>query len=315
MRLDRLLRAVIVVCLLSLAPLAHAQSYGETLSSRWRSILQIQKQDGPYRWFGVPTDNFGVMTTYARPSGKQLTDADRICATWTCIGVESAMIPTDESRFTTVKGFADSRMRSTFELANDKDGRAVTTLLLSNLFRTLAIDGPVSLSKSVKFDLRADEVYRRSLNVPKFQDYLKTASDSPMHNYWESGQLSYIGADIIARGLTLTISVAAVKDPLIHAQLIQAMARLGTDGTGVRVSSHWKDEYLIQFPGFLVLATQLHHEWNPSGAHGGGSPIAERQLLAATETVPRPQLDPLTLHVLPATRGNAAMLDRRLALR
>lgn len=314
MRVNHSVKAVLVFCLASWIPAAHAQSYGDTLSSRWRSILQIHKQDGPYRWFGVPADNFGVMTTYARPAGKDLTDADRICATWTCIGVDSARIPTDEIRFTTVKGFADSGRRSAFELTNDKEGRAVSALLLSNLFRTLAIDGTVTISRSARLDLRADEVYRRYLNVLKFQNYLKTAADSPMHNYWESGQLSYIGADIIARGLKLTLNVAAGKDPLLHRQLSQAMARLGTDGTGVRVSSHWNDEYVVEFPGYLVLATQLHREWNPSRAPSK-STLASQQFLASSETVPRPQEDPQTLRVLPANDSVAAMSDRRLAMR
>jgi hypothetical protein len=314
MNINRTAIAALFLSLTCSAPRARAQSYGETLNSHWRSILQIQKQDGPYRWFGVPADNFGVMTTYARPAGKQLSDSDRICATWTCIGVDPSRIPTDEFRFTTVKGFADSGMRSTFELANDKEGRAVSSLLLSNVFRTLAIDGPVSLSKSVRVDLRVADVYRRSLNVLKFQDYLKTAADSPMHNYWESGQLSYIGADIIARGLKLTINIAAAKDPLIHQQLRQAMAMLGNDGTGVRVSSHWQDEYVVDFPGYVVLATQLHREWNPSRTPSQ-STLNNRQSLAANDTVPRPQQDPQTLRVLAANESVAAMYDRRLALR
>jgi hypothetical protein len=289
---------LIVSCLFYSLPASQAQTYGENVDGRWRSILGLQKGDGPYQWFAYPADNFGVMTFYAPSSGKPLTDADRICATWTCIGVGPSAIPTDESRFTSVKGFANSSLRSSFELTNDKQGRAAMTLLLSNLFKVLGIDGPVSLSRTVTFDLRVSQVYMRSIDLPKFQEFLK--SNDLVRDAANHGELTCIGADIVARGLKLMIEIDPKQDPSINAQLTQAMGKLGREGMPeVKISNPWQGGYLVQFPGFLVLATQMERWPNPGATAGNRSSSNRQRLTASASTVPLPRMVPQIFQVSP----------------
>lgn len=293
---SRFLYVLVVLCSLCCCTrISPAQNYGEKLDSRWRGILGLREADGAYRWFGYPANSFGVMTLYSAPSGKQLTDADRICATWTCLGVDPARIPSDEFPFTTVNGFADTRLRSPFELANNKEGRAAVSLLLSNLFRALEVDGPVNLSKTVTFDLRASQVYRRSINPARFRSFLESPSNPRVRNAWNSGQLTYIGSDVVARGLRLTINVDPATDPAIDAQFTRAIAKLGRDGaSGVLLHRAWHGTYVVQFSEFVVLATQMRHQSPPRTNPGIESAT---RFQASTSTVPIPNLDPTTLRV------------------
>lgn len=290
-----------VLCLAAIAlcvPASHAQNYGQEVSKEWQSILGIQKQEGAYEWFGYPVDNFGVLTTYQPPSGKQLTDADRYCATWTCIGVDPSRIPTDVVQYTTVNGYADAGQGPQIHLTNDKQGKAAISLLLSNLLKALTLNGSVNFSKNVTVDLTADGVYKRSVNVQKFQDYINSKPQSILAQIWASGQLVYIGADIVAHNVKITLAVDVEKGASLNAQLGQAMGKLGVGSTaGVTISTSGKGQYVIQYPGFVVLATQIHREWKP-GMLMSSEPDVEAQkaqFIKATSSLPVPEVNSSTL--------------------
>lgn len=295
----RFLLASIVICSLCCIHTSRAQSYGEKLDGHWRTILGLHNDDGAYRWLSYPTGNFGVMTLYRAAPHRQMTDADRICATWTCLGIDPAKIPLDESPFTTVNGFANVSLRSSFELANNQAGRAAINLFLSNLFRSLSVDGAVNVSKPVTFDLRAGEVYQRTLNLPKFQAFLESSPDPLIQNSQDGGELTYIGSDIVARGLELTIDTE--NDPLLAAHLTQAIAKLGRDDpSGISISLLWRETYVVQFPEFVVLATQLRHQlaFHPHRAHRLDSATRQTQFKASASSAPMPNVDPKTLRVI-----------------
>lgn len=292
----RFLHVLVALCSIGCIHASQAQSYGEKLDVHWRSILGLEAQDGAYRWFGYPTANFGVMTLYRAPLGRQLTDADRICATWTCIGVDPAKIPTDEYPFTTVKGFAAVGLRSPLELAHHRQGRTAIDLLLSNLLHALSVDGVVDLPETATIDLRASEIYTRTLNLPRFRDFLESSPDPRIQDARSNGELTYIAADIVARGLELTID--ADQDPQLAAQLTQAIARLGrNDSSGIRLSHLWRQTYVVKFPEFVVLATQMRHVAAPRRgvAVRPGSASPPLQLQSSAAMAPVPGVDPKTL--------------------
>jgi hypothetical protein len=280
--------------------LAWGQNYGDELNTEWQSILGIKKQDGPYQWFGYPVDNFGVLTVYGPPSGKHLTDSDRLCATWTCIGVDASKIPADVVLYTTVNGYASSGQGPSIHLTNDKKSKGAVTLLLSNFFSALTLTGSANLSKDAAFDLTADGAYKRSVNVQKFQDYISSLADKELlKQIWNSGQFVYIGSDIVAHNLKITLTLNTQKDAGINAKLTQAMANVGGGSTaGATVSSSGTGKYIVEYPGFVVLATQLHHEWKPGALFAGGADIEDkkREFLASTSTVPTPKVDPNAHH-------------------
>jgi len=318
---SHLMEAAIVLCLICCARTSLAQTYGQALNRQWRSILGIPASDGAYQWFAYPADNFGVATSYASPAGRPLTDADRLCATWTCLGVNPSRIPTDEFRFISVQGFADSSLSSPFELVNDKQARDAAALLFSNLFNALALDGTVKLSRNAICDLRAVQVYRRSINMGRFQDYMESTpgppATDPMRSAWNTGQLTIIAADIVARDLQLTFNVNSEKDPSINARLARAMAKLGRSGlSGVRLTTYWPGEYMLEFQGFTVLATQLRYQSKPGPRLGDGpsAPGPQHQLLVSTSTVPIPSAGPATLRVTLSTEALALSLDHRRPL-
>jgi hypothetical protein len=306
------LQAVLLLSVIFSSSASRSQTYGQTLSRQWRNTLGLHSSDGAFRWFAYPTDNFGVITSYLAPAGRPLTDADRICATWTCLGFDPSKVPADEVPFTTVAGIADSELTSSFELINDQQGRTAATLLLANLFSALAIDGPVTISKEDSFDLRAVQVFRRSLNLSKFQDYLASAPPCPIRGAWRSGGLTYIAADIVARDLQLTIAVDPRTDPQLVAQISRAMAKLGRDGiSGIRISSPWAGGYVVQFNGFMVLAAQLRHQpgsvLSPEDGHSAAS--WRHPFVASDPTIPVPHMDPATLRITPANNSLAATLS------
>jgi hypothetical protein len=300
------LQALMLIGLVSVVPAAQAQNYGQELNSQWKSILGIQRQDGPYQWFGYPVDNFGVITTYGPPSGRHLEDSDRVCATWSCIGVNASQIPADIVNFTTVNGYADSGQGPTIHLTNKSQGKAAISLLLSNLFDALTLDASANLSKGVTVDLAADGVYKRSVNMQKFQDYINTRpSNDLIKVMWNSGQLTYIGADIVAHNIKITLTIDVERNASINAKLSQALGKLGSGSTaGITLSSSGTGQYVVQYPGFVVLATQLHHQFKPGELFNSGSGVSEEQqkFLASTSSVPKPKVDPKTLQV---TAGKA----------
>src|SRR5690242_18319441 len=99
--------ALPILCFTVIVSAHAANNYGKELTKEYRQAFDIKKDDGQYRWFGYAVDNFGVLTSYDPANGKSWKDSDRICATWTCIGVKEKDIPTDETLRVNINNFAD----------------------------------------------------------------------------------------------------------------------------------------------------------------------------------------------------------------
>jgi hypothetical protein len=297
--------AVTVIAFLAVSP-SYAQNYGAELTRQWQQILDISKSEGKYQWFGYPVDNFGVLTSYAPPTKRHLTDSDRICATWSCVGVDPAHIPTDVLNYTTVNGFADSGQGPQLNLTNSKQSKEAVSLLLSNLLSALTINAGVNLSKQATVTLTADGVYKRSVNHDKFAKYIKTAPDSELKAVFAQGTLAYIGADIVAHNLKVNLSLDVEKDASVNVQLMQAIGALGKgSNVGLTLSSGGKGQYVLAYPGFVVLATQMHQQWKPGNllTSTQGAEQAKQQFMAATSNVPKPEIDPATLKVMQKSKS------------
>jgi hypothetical protein len=297
--------ALVVMGSLVSSPALNAQKYGQEVSKQWKDLLSLPKSAGDYTWFAYPVDNFGVITSYGAPAnGKQLVDSDRICATCSCIGIEDAQIPTDDEKFISVSGFADKAKGSSIHLTNDKNGKAAISLVLSNLLSAVGVNGDVNLSKDVTVDLTADAIYERSINKVNLTKYLDANKDGLLYTFWHSGTLTYIGADIVAHNITITLTLDTNKSVALDASLAKAIGQFGS-GTkaNVNVSSTAKGSYTVKYPGFLILATQIHHQFGPGALFGADKDEAnkEQKLEDATSNTPQPEVNPTTLTLTKAS--------------
>jgi len=289
--------STLALVLLLIAPALKAQNYGQKLNHQWKQILSLPKSAGDYQWFGYPVDNFGVITMYGPPAGSKLTDSDRLCATWSCMGIDK--IPTDDSAFITVNGYADAGKGPAIHLTSDRNGKIAVSLILSNLLAAIGINASASISNDVTVDLTADAIYRRSVDQLKLTHYISnTPTNGLLYTFWHSGQLSFIGADVVAQNVVITLTVNPSRSVDLNAALSKAIGQVGSGSKAeVDISSSAKDTYTIKFPGFLILATQLHHQFGPGLLFGSTHENPNAQLEQATRTTPKPSVDSKTLMI------------------
>jgi hypothetical protein len=272
-----------------------AQDYGKILDQEWKKILSLDKHDGDFEWFGYPVDNFGVFTSYAPPPGRTWTDGDRICATWSCLEIDTSQLPKDDPSHLSVNGFADVGRGASVSLTEKQAKKVALGLLIPQLAQVLKLSSDVNWSKGINVTMTIDAIYKRSVNKDKFMKFIKQQSTNDLlKGVFHGGGLVYVDADIVAQNVNVTLTVDSQKNAKADAALQNAVSQLAAgSAASVSIQSQGSGVYLFRIPTFAVLAVLIH---NPGpGALFNGSNYDPKTDGIYMPAVPTPQFDAKTL--------------------
>lgn len=284
-----------------LSSVALAQNYGELLDGAWKKTLGISEGDNDYHWFGYPVDNFGVLTVYMPASnGKNLRDVDRLCATWSCIGLKDpAAWPKDDDHWLSANGYVSEGCGPAPVLTQDQQKKLTVSVLIPNLLSMLNLSGKANVNKHVQIRLTADALCKRSVDRDTFGKYIDSPDNknATLKAVFDSGTLIYVGADVVVRNLKVNFIVDQQKNADASAALSQAASMLKGASASAQLDDQASGTYTLTAPKFLVLAVQTKAQWKPGmlfGAVNEGD-AQTRDMQNSTRLLPRPSIDAKTL--------------------
>lgn len=229
-------------------------NYGKILADTWKRVFDLS---GNYQWSGYPVDNFGVGTAYDPPKGKQWSDGDRLCASWTCIGVKPESIPTDLEVRLTLNGFADKGSGGSVTLSEKQKKELGLNLLLPGLANVLNLTAKLDWSKGVNIDFSFGKAYKRSLIRKRMTDLINhLPATDPMKGAFDRGILVMITADLVVDSMHATIEVDTKLNPEVEAKLKgKAEELLGSGASaGFKFNRTTTGKYTLDITQPVVLA-------------------------------------------------------------
>jgi hypothetical protein len=255
---------------LSQASPCFGQSYGKELDKTWRSVFGIdEKKDGKFRWFGYPVDNFGLLTSYDPPAGKDWKVSDRICATWRCIEIPGATVlqmnDKDRREINDSQGgtYADVGGGGAITLTQDQQKKLGLNLILPNLLQVLNITGGLDWSKGVQINLTMQTGYLRSIDRDKYQKFLEQKStNQTLKTAFANGRLAYIANDIVAENVDVTVTVDKKKNIGVDAALTKAVGTVLSPESALKFQwgSNGNGTYHLVIKNPVVIAVQTRHQ-------------------------------------------------------
>jgi hypothetical protein len=285
------------------APLAaHAQTYGYSVDKQWQKVLRIDsKKEGVYRWFGYPVDNFGILTAYRPPIGKQFKDTDRICATWSCLEIPDP--PPDSESLLELGGFADLAPGGSVPLTPRQQKSLATGLLLPQLAKLLGIKGKIHWSRGVQASLTAGKIWKRFANLNAYNQFIDHKSTNLLLTEgWGRGELIYIGADIVAQDVTVILTVDPQTNASANAALEKAAFDLSnSNSSALTLRNQGNGSFVLKISTYFVLAVQVHHQCFLDDLRSDEKQVAkqEKNFVALTSVIPAPRFNPKTLQPVP----------------
>jgi hypothetical protein len=275
-RASQLMLIILAVFLLGSSSCERGKErYGETLNATWRQIFSLNPQDGDYRWYGYPVDNFGVLTAYDPPAGTPFRDSDRICATWSCLDIVPAAVPTDPMARLNVNGYADIGGGGGITLTQEQANKIGVNLLLPNLAQVANFKAGVDLSRGVKTKVTLGRAYKRSAVRDLYTEFIEKKSTKPtLKTAFTNGRLVWVAADIVAESFDVDITVDTKRNAELGAELTKAASAVAKDSSAkVAITSGAEGQYHISVKNPVVLAVQTRTQ--PAGgtltAGQGGS--------------------------------------------
>lgn len=254
--------AILLLALALMAPSPMwSQGYGKELDKDFQKVFSLTKEDGKYRWYGYPVDNFGVLTSYDPPANQPLTDSTRVCATWTCIDIKREQVPNGDAQIS-VNGFADVGMGAAVTLDEKHKRSVLFSLILPQLAKLVSINGKIDWSKELDSQVTIGKAYRRSVDRDKFQQFLQnTAKNQTLRNDFGAGRLTYVAADIIVENVTAKLTLKANTSVQAKATLDKAAQAFSSNSSAeLGVTSDTNGTYAITIPFPVVLATQMRRQ-------------------------------------------------------
>jgi len=253
---------------------ASAQNYGKEVSKTWKQVLEIKKQDGEYRWSGYPVDNFGLATFYDPPDPKKgWKDSDRICATWTCLGLKDN-VPTNETDRLGLNGYAEVGKGSDVSLTTEQQKKLGIGLVLPSLAQVLKLNAALNWQKGVTTTLKLGPVAKRSVDRDKLRQFISSSDNKnqTLKDAFAAGRLSYIAADIVATSIDLTIAVDKKANNSVALELDKAAAAL-PKGASLKweMTSDGKGNYHLVTTHPVIIAVQTRAQPGGGQLTSGGS--------------------------------------------
>jgi hypothetical protein len=239
--------------------------YGKALTKEWQGIFQLKPEDGEFRWFGYPVDNFGAATFYEpRPGAPAMQRGDMICDTWNCVGVPDDKIPTDVLQRLRVNGNVAEGSGAEIKIDDTKKSAIGIKLLIPGLAQLLHIDAGVDWDKSVTTNLTLGRGFVRAVRPDPLEKYIRSAENKNdrLKDGFMNGRLSYVAADIVAEKIEATVTLKKNFNTSIKTTLDQlAAAVVPKDSNLTFTASRNQDgTYTFKVDNPVVLAVQLLHQ-------------------------------------------------------
>ena len=259
--------------------------HGKAIGDSWRKTLGIAKEDGPYRWFAYPVDNFGVATFYDPPKGKNWIDSDRICATWSCLGIANPAGLSEDQRLK-AGGFADYGGGGQVSLTGKQSKELAFNLAIPLVKKLVALNGDLSFARDIEPTVTIERAYKRSVDRFKLQEQIAKSNNRLLVDGFAAGRLAYVAADVVGVGISLTLKTKSTVKPEVRAKLAEAVDALSKD-TALGMTYSKTDEFttVLKIAGPVILGVQTRSQ--PAGGTLSG-PSATGEALAVT--LPRPDL-------------------------
>lgn len=239
---------LLFVCLL-MAGTSLAQGYNK------KTIKSIEKALGKdvrkFKFFSYPTDNFGIATSYKG----QDNDLQRICATWSCIGIDYTKIPKGKD-WLNVNGFADvgAGGKEISLKEKVKNDLSISTVL-PKIYNVLNVEGGFDKSTIINTDLKIGKVFKRSLNVDKLRKEFSTSSNQTLKEVFDDGGLAYVVSDIVIESMSVTIKINSTAAAKIDAKLEGLTSKMISDASvSVGFKKERDGEYTFVFDNPVIVA-------------------------------------------------------------
>lgn len=247
---------------------------GDVINKAWRETLGISKQDGPYRWFPYPVDNFGVCTFYDPPSNRNYIDSDRICATWSCLGLDPATLSDDERM--SVSGYADIGGGGLVAMTDEQSRELAGKLSIPLLSKLAEVGFSAEYSKQIEITLTIQKAYKRSVNREKLRLAVEASKNKTLIDAFNRGGLVYIAADIVATGVTLSLTSNKSVATDVNAKLGEALDVISKDASlGFELMNKSETSGTLTIPHPVILGVQARKQ--PQNLVLAAEPISRRQ--------------------------------------
>ncbi|WP_156513561.1 hypothetical protein [Bordetella ansorpii] len=210
------------------AMLAGCSSPSEILAKRIQESLGDDFQQ--YQVLSYPTNNFGVATSYRfdGSASYKVTDADFICATWKCVGVEmSSAQPKDFDGLMRVRAnrveYAEIGVGGEINLKSDESSNYGLEVLLPKISGVLNLGIALDSKNVTSVDMKLGPAIKRMLSKPAFDAYLRKSSNSPTHQRLQSlysqGALAVVVGDVVIQSIEARVTTLSEVAAKIDAQL------------------------------------------------------------------------------------------------
>src|SRR5258708_1959200 len=177
-------------------------------------------------WFSLPTDNFGVGTTYLSEGKTVDLDDTRkeLCATWSCLNQDGS-IPKDENLRLTVLGFADPGSGAEIRLDETNKMDLAATAWLPAIAKLINLNANAGYTNEVATSFEFGRAHKRKLNLNRWIYYWRTNNSPAMtitKTAYFQGKAGTVTEDLVVDSVTATIrpkgnATASLKAALTNA--------------------------------------------------------------------------------------------------
>ncbi|MDO8777611.1 MAG: hypothetical protein Q7K57_54630 [Burkholderiaceae bacterium] len=235
---------------------------GNLLAKKIQEVLGEDVKE--YQGLSYPTNSFGVATSYNSPeSGKPVSDADFVCATWKCLGIDSSSSePKDQKAQLVVSvggvEYAQIGSGGSITLSSDEASQYAFTAMLPKIEGVLNLGGGLDAKSVTKVELQMGRATKRFLGKPDFIAYLNGVSSpgptkQALQTAFSQGGLSVVVADVVLDSIVATITTSSELGSKIDAKLGGVASAVFSDAeTSFKVTKANASTYKVETTGPVV---------------------------------------------------------------
>lgn len=254
-----------------------AQNYTKIMGKAIKNAIGIDTKK--YQCFSLPTDNFGIATSYYNS-----TD-DFICDMWDCIGIANP--PADLDSWIKFNGLTGPGKGGTLNLSQETQNSVGFSAVLPKIYSVLGINVDVSKKTHTNVNVAIGKVYWRQLRKGKMENFIngiQPGSDGSlrkMKQAFNDGKLVMVVSDYIIDDLSVDVTVDDAVDAALDAKLGANATKIFSDESGndpatlhVTVSKTAKGHYSYKVSSHVVFAVEYRKQ-PKAGTLGAGDDWSE----------------------------------------
>lgn len=239
--------------------LAAAQSYASVLK---KALTQSNPNYSKFVWVTYPTSNNGILSMGKSHSSKYDPLKQRICPTYTCLGLSEDLI--DDPSNSALNNLVTFDAGDASSLQEDQVNKSVLNAALPSILNVIGLNLNSSRQKAVKMDLSFGGLVMREILPAEVRGYLDSIQPNPnasltqrsVANQYRRKQLSIITKDIVIDKMKLTVEVISDNNFGVEAALEQKVGSIfGKDSTiKFQISKQGNRKYSIETTRPMIIA-------------------------------------------------------------